>query len=188
MSVTGHGAKTGHVRHPDDAYFTPAWCTRAILLHLPAAVRVLDPACGDGAIIDELAGRFQHVSGIEINYERAERASLKGHHVTVDDALASEWWTPRPDLVVMNPPFKLAMEFVKRAVSEVAPMGTVAALLRLSWLSSQKRAAWLRAYTPSVYVLPRRPSFTGKGTDAADYGWFLWSPLTSPTVRILDVE
>lgn len=57
MSVTGHGAKTGHVRHADDFYATPAWCTRAILEVLGRTMRstfcdtdaVMDPCCGDGA-------------------------------------------------------------------------------------------------------------------------------------------
>lgn len=60
-------------------------------------------------------------------------------------------------------------------------------LLRLNWLASQKRAFWLRKNTPSVYVLPKRPSFTGKGTDATDYCWAVWRRDVAPTVVILDV-
>lgn len=47
-------------------------------------------------------------------------------------------------------------------------------LLRLNFLGSQRRAAWLRAWTPDVYVLPRRPSFTGRGTDSCEYAWCVW--------------
>jgi hypothetical protein len=71
-----------------------------------------------------------------------------------------------------NPPFRIAMEFVQRAL-EVAD--TVAFLLRLNFLASEKRNAFMRAHAPHVFVLPNRPSFSGDGsTDSPEYGWFIW--------------
>ena len=32
----------------------------------------------------------------------------------------------------------------------------------------------MRAKPPDVFVLPDRPSFTGEGSDSADYAWFVW--------------
>lgn len=185
MSVTGHNP----VRHADDFYATPAWCTRAILSHLPESHTILDPCCGDGAILDVLAAERPNAQrlGIEIDDGRTETNKVKGHIVACADALGpSRWAGGAVDLILTNPPFGLAMEFVQRACDEVFHGGTVAMLLRLPWLASQKRAPWLRENTPSVYVLPKRPSFTGKGTDATDYAWMVWSPRPS-TVRILDV-
>jgi hypothetical protein len=119
------------------------------------------------------------------------------------------------DLVITNPPFALAMEFVEEALSITRFGGMVAMLLRLPWLASQKRAPWLRRHTPSVYVLPKRPSFyegapptpqptlfgddaaedaKGSGTDATDYAWMVWSKVDEngvervPTVKILEIE
>lgn len=195
MSVTGH---TPGLRHPDDYYATPAWCTRAILPHLRPRSSfcdndtVIDPCCGDGAILDVLAEAYPHARGlgIELNEGRHAIASAKGHAAIRGDALGPLPWASGIELVVMNPPFKLSMEFVERSLQEVQPGGTVAVLLRLAWLASQKRAAWLRKNTPSVYVLPKRPSFTGKGTDSTDYGWFVWTKgavCGGPTVRILEV-
>lgn len=180
MSVTGHNP----VRRADDYYATPAWCTRAILRHLPKFRRAFDPCAGEGAILREVTsiyGASVEAVGLELDKERARKAG-----VPQGDALTSEW-RPTPDLVLTNPPFKDAMAFVERALEQVCPGGTVAMLLRLPWLASQKRAAFLRANTPAIYVLPRRPSFTGKGTDATDYAWFVWDPLSVPTVTILDV-
>lgn len=181
MSVTGHNP----VRRADDFYATPSWCTRAILKHLPSFKVALDPCAGDGAIVKELRtvyGRLVRVEGIELDRERATVADAEHR-----DALLSEPW-PRADLVITNPPYSLAMEFVERALAEVVPGGTLAMLLRLGWLSSQKRATFLREHTPSVYVLPRRPSFTGLGTDSADYAWMVWRTGASATVVILEVE
>jgi hypothetical protein len=178
VSVTGHNP----VRHPDDYYATPSWCTRAILRYLPKFRRALDPCAGDGAILAEVRATYGarvEVEGIEIDKARAKAAGAR-----CADALKVDW--PNVDLVIMNPPFKLAMEFVEASLRQVVPGGTVAVLLRLAWLASQKRAAFLRANTPSVYVLPRRPSFTGRGTDSTDYAWMVWDSLSVPTVTILD--
>ena len=70
------------------------------------------------------------------------------------DALDPDRSWGKPELVVMNPPFKLAMAFVQRALVEVLPRGlgragTVAALLRLNWLASLGRAAFHRRHPPT---------------------------------------
>lgn len=191
MSATGRSeaAGTGVVRHPDDFYATPAWCTRSILPHLPPARSVLDPCCGDGAILDVVRTFWPSTErfGFEIDTNRAAMASQK-HGITCMrlDALDPQYQWGNHDLILTNPPYALAMEFVQRAIASGA--GYVAMLLRLNWLASQKRAAWMRAHTPSVYVLPRRPSFTGKGTDATEYAWMVWRRGDIPRVKILDVS
>ena len=88
----------------------------------------------------------------------------------------------RPDLIIGNPPFNLAEEFIRASLGLIAGGGRVAFLLRLGLLETQKRADLWRAYPPArVSVLIQRPSFTGDGnTDAAAYGIFLW---TSPAPR-----
>jgi len=152
--------KRSDVRQPDDFYSTPAWCTRAILpvIITPSVRHVLDPAAGEGAILDEVK-RMYHgavgTSGYETDHERALVCGAHGHGVGVADALASRRWVA--DAVVMNPPFALASEFVARAISEVP---TVACVLRLGFLASMKRATFWRDHPADVFVLPRRPSFT----------------------------
>jgi hypothetical protein len=66
--------------------------------------------------------------------------------------------------------------------------GTAAFLLRLNWLGGQARAAWHRANPCDVYVLPRRPSFTGKGTDATEYAWMVWGTGRGGRWSVLEVE
>jgi hypothetical protein len=92
--------------------------------------------------------------------------------------------TPYYRVVVTNPPFSQSLEFVEACLRR-API--VVMLLRLNWLASQKRNPFLREHTPSVYILPRRPSFTGTGTDATDYAWFVWG-MGAPTVNVIDLE
>ena len=75
------------------------------------------------------------------------------------------------DVALGNPPFNLALEVIQHAMTMSS---VVCMLLRINFLASQKRAAWMRRYTPSIYVLPKRPSFTGGKTDACEYAWFCW--------------
>ena len=192
VSSTNRGAQ----RHPDDWYRTPAWAVAALIpeLHFETATprTVLDPCAGDGAILDVLGSRCL-AYGIELDGERAIACHSGGRPCVVADALAmSSWVHPetgeRPNRIVMNPPFSLAMEFVERALREVGPFGIVAVLLRLAWLSSAKRAPFHRAHPSRVLVLPRRPSFTDNGkTDSADYGWFLFGR-DPGTWAVLDVH
>lgn len=178
------------VRHPDDFYATPAWATLAILRYAarPGDI-VLDPACGDGAILDVAAECNFKTIGLELDEGRARRAAGHGKHVAIiRDALDVGAW-PRAEAIVMNPPFGCAMEFVERAIAEARVCdANVAALLRLPWLASRKRVAFHRAHPSDVYVLPRRPSFTPDGkTDATDYAWFVWGPSRGGRWSILDV-
>lgn len=170
MSATNRGAERSDL----DFYRTPSWCVDAILPHLPKSGIVLEPGCGDGAILEAMIGRGAfHFIGVELDPARAAKARCfvpaiwEGDYLKLGDE-------PMADLVIGNPPFSLAEEFVRKSFRMVKPGGVVAMLLRLNWLEGQCRANFHREYPSSVFVLPRRPSFTGKGTDATGYAWFVW--------------
>jgi hypothetical protein len=175
VSATGRS----DVRHPDDFYSTPGWCVRAILPHLqPVSAFTLDPCAGDGAILREI----NHGIGLEINRDRA--AQCEG--IYLRNALSPEPW-PACRQVITNPPYNLAMQFVVRALKECD--GEIAMLLRLNWLGSQKRAAFHRSRPSDVFILPRRPSFTGDGrADATEYAWFVWGLNRGGRWAILETE
>ena len=171
MSATGRS----NVRDPDDNYATPPWVTQLLLpyLALQLGTRVLDPCCSEGAILRTLPTGVQGI-GIELDAGRAATARAAGFSVTARDALAPEPW-PTADVVITNPPYRLALQFVQRALAETG-MGTVAMLLRLNWLGSQARADFHRQHPSDVCVLSKRPSFVNGRTDATEYSWLLWGP------------
>ena len=175
MSSTNRGSK----RVQNDFYETPSWCVEAILPHLPLGGSVLDPCAGKGAILRACAKSFDSRMAIEINedFEHELQQVVTGEFdLTIDDAGAINYW-PKADVVLMNPPFSKAEQFVRMALSEQRPyQGITCALLRLPFLASKKRADFLRANPPDVYVLSKRPSFNGIGTDSCDYAWFVWGP------------
>ena len=197
MSSTNRGAE----RRADDAYATPPWVVHRLLDDcalfrewLPRNhgddVRWLEPACGDGAIIKAVAAWLGAKQGPrwfanDIRQDAID-AVLASTHPSVKtrcgDFLPDGWpGAGRVDAVLMNPPFALAEEFVRVALART--LGPVGVLLRLGWLSSAGRAPLLRDQPPDVFVLPDRPSFTGHGTDSADYAWFCWPPADEPRTR-----
>jgi hypothetical protein len=174
--------RSNRVTNPDDFFRTPAACVDLILPFLPTAGSVLEPCAGDGAIVAALRARgVDCVDAIEIDEDRAAKVRAIGGDVLCSDALGPEAagiWQAAHGLILTNPPFSLAMEFVELALASQRPhRGTSAFLLRLSWLASSKRAAFHRENPSDVYVLSRRPSFTGDGkSDSTDYAFFVWGP------------
>lgn len=183
MSSTNRGA----TRDPHDYYRTPAWCTRAIVERLTSPRNVVDVGCGDGAIMGALPhAAHREIIGVEVQAHLASQArEATGNEVLEADYLAPGLELPfRPDLVIGNPPYAQAMAFVKRSL-EFDCM--VVMLLRLAWTASQKRNAFHLANPCDLYILPRRPSFTGGGTDSADYAWFVWGD-RGGTWEVIPVE
>ena len=177
-------------RRERDNYPTPDWAIDVILPHLPTSGAVTEPSCGDGAILRRLLARHpspRSITAVEIDRGRARRASSSfveaGFNqgvVVRDDFLrwASRAAVPRIDLIVGNPPFSLATEFVEACLALAKPQGaTVALLLRLAFLESADRAAFHRREPADLYPLAKRPSFTSNGrTDSAAYAWWVWGP------------
>jgi len=143
---------------PDDFYRTPSAATRALIPHLGNVRSVLDPFCGDGAILAEFPSAERH--GIEIDPVRAHLARHGTESkVALRDALDPGDW-PRVDVIVTNPPFSLALPAINRMLAKAAEHGTdVVVLLRLNFMASQARATFHRANRSDIFVLPSRPSF-----------------------------
>lgn len=147
----------------------------------------MDPCAGDGAIIRAAACR-QDVTwwGVEVREECAPAlAPLLGERLMIQDFFT----VTSPllfDVILTNPPYSCAQEFIAASM-ECARQ--VVMLLRLNYLSSVRRSAFMRTYPPDVYILPNRPSFSPDGgTDSIEYAWFVWPGRTRRThgsVRIL---
>jgi hypothetical protein len=92
---------------------------------------------------------------------------------------------PLVDLLVTNLPFTYAQEFIEKSFTHTT--GVIAYFLRLNFLGSRKRKEWWLKYPVThLYVLSQRPSFTGQGTDATEYAWFVWERSKHGKVKVLD--
>lgn len=182
MSATNRGA----ARVALDFYRTPAWAIDAILPTLPRGGRVLEPGCGDGAVIERLfaAGwTFDQVTGIELDPERAQSCFDRTGAYVVSGNFLELPLIAGVDVVVGNPPYGAAEAFARCALETVAPRaGTVALLLRAGFASSMGRRAFHREHPSDRYALPRRPSF------AASYacktcGWRVTLPVDAGRLK-----
>ena len=178
-----------------DQYFTPPWLTKAVLPEIERLLKrthinlkwkdisILEPACGDGAMVDELRNTWPE-------------AQITASDITTGVDFLNMSETVKYDIIVSNPPYKLAMPFVQKAHRMLKPQGIICFLLRMNWLASKTRAEWLRANTPAVFVSPRRPKFALNkhgvvSSDACEYAWMVWRPTTTlflPTITILETD
>ena len=154
MSATNRGA----VRQPNDLYQTPVKAIDALLSVLNfSPLRIFHEPCrGTGAIYDRVH-------------------CLRKSYCEIAEGIDYLTFVPEHcySLIITNPPFSLALEFLQKSLQEA---DTVIYLLRLNFLGSRKRRPFWQANRPShVLVLAERPCFTGDGkTDSIEYAWFCW--------------
>jgi hypothetical protein len=164
-------------RHDKDNYPTPAWCVHRLLESnaLPVGGTWCEPCVGDGHIVAAVSDYLIKPptwKGYEL---RSPGQKLHGFQYNQDFlSLDEEHVDPAVAVVLTNPPFSLAPEFIVQSLL-LYHEALLAFLLPLSFLATEKRAPFMHTYAPDVYVLPDRPSFTANNkTDSAEYGWFIW--------------
>ena len=114
-------------------------------VYLQSGQSVLEPSCGDGAILDGIAEKIREankerweqyhinnvkVIGVEFHSGRCEEAREKNHAVLNENFLA--WETKaRFDHIIMNPPFygKHYAKHIAKAYELLADGGTITAIL-----------------------------------------------------------
>ena len=188
MSATGRGTE----REEHDNYPTPAWPVHRLLEHvdLPGGYW-LEPCAGEGAIMIAAARVKPEIywHAVEI---RPECVPILGDQAIIGDFLdprVRERALPaggRFSVAISNPPYSLAMEFLQACL----PIANhVVFLLRVGFLESQDRHDFLSKHVPDLYILPNRPAFVGKSTDATTYAWMHWTPTEriSGKVEILNL-
>jgi hypothetical protein len=187
MSATNRGA----VRADKDFYPTNSWIVHRFLeawQPRDLARPWLEPCAGEGSIIGAVNEIWKGVSwhAVELNGDGAvvEKLSAAGAR-TIWPGWDFLKWEPqgmmhavtRPYAVAFtNPPYSIAWDVIKHAMQFAEQ---VVMLLRVNFLGSEGRAAWLKEHTPNMYILPNRPSYGvnehgRKGTDATEYAWYVW--------------
>lgn len=175
----------GYDRHKSDYYVTPDWIIDELFDSIPELFEemegriALDPCAGGGIVNGTQAFGMPYP-------EALKRRGWKTIH-TMDvreDSLAEikhdflQWDTKIDyDLIITNPPFAIAEEITRKALSLTDPeSGKVIMLQRLNWLGSASRDDFFTEYPPSLIVMhAKRPSFGGTtSTDSVEYAHFIW--------------
>lgn len=179
---SGSYAVMAQRREPPDSlelFPTPPWATRALVTHVLGDVSdqtCWEPAAGLGHMGRVLAESFTSVHMTDVfDYGGLDGV---GSFVGVGPDVV-EGPRNRPDWIITNPPFNLAVEFVERALDE-ALVG-VAVLVRTAWLEGVERHELIFRTHPPAVVAPfveRVPMVKGKwdpdASTATAYAWFVW--------------
>lgn len=194
--------KSERPRSPRDYYRTPRGLVVAALEYLIHSenywsnfnimsganhVQVLDPGCGDAVWSQSAYYHFTspspyfrrpyiHAVDLEPQAESTDEFTIYRHNF-----LDWEFAGKQYNVVIGNPPYSLAEEFIRKSLSLVEDRGYVYFLLQLNFLGSQRRQAGLFSEHPlkELVVLGRRPSFFSvdnktNSTDTLNYAMFLW--------------
>lgn len=172
-----HG-ESGYSRIANDAYWTPAWCTQA-LIDCPAFTPrglLVEPAVGKGHIADVLKSNYgSDVAESDIiDHNGGNRPHLRVADFLKFGALSLS----RPSTVITNPPYTHAEEFVRHAVALTEQRrGMVAMLLRNEWdCAATRRDLFEMPCFALKLVLTRRPRWSDskKASPRHNYAWFVF--------------
>lgn len=154
-------------------YETPAVAVQALLRIERLPHRIWEPAAGRGAIVNVL-----RAAGHEVLASDLIEYGDPTHFAHRDFLL--EWKTPDGcEMILTNPPYKLAAKFVAHAL-DLCPRTVM--LLRLAFLESDRRRDLLeKRGLARIHVFRKRlpmmhrDGWTGrKASSAIAFAWFVW--------------
>lgn len=165
-----------------DFFPTPPWATRAFITHVSYPILgvrtddiVLEPACGEGHMAEPLREAYPMTIASDVfPYGYGEVWDF----LEAGDNLGASDWT------FTNPPFNLAVEFARVALT-LARRG-VGLLVRTQWLHTIERFELFRDFPPFLiaYYVERVPMHRGRwepdGDTATDYCWVCWKHGAEP--------
>lgn len=202
MSSTNRGGK----RSEADDYPTPYWCTERLMdvtCPQPDAVDLTDvlpggrwcePGAGDGNIVmaikrqDITFDLYELRKPCEKKLKKLAKTDKRIKNITICDWINYRFRRKRYDVLITNPPFHLAEDFLKVGLQRAR---FTVLLLRLNYVGTDKRWQWLHDNMPKAMVLPNRPSFNDDGkTDSIEYAWMIWdseNPVSENYWRLLAI-
>lgn len=177
-------------REPLDFYPTPPEPTRALLLaeswRLADFPTIWEPACGDGAMMREIAALGHDVIGSDL-VDRGAPGVVLGDFFGFQH--------PPAPAIITNPPYDRVNcrdgqgAWVEHALGTLG-VKYMALLLNWSWPGAGGMAGlWHRHPPARVYLCRWKIDFTGGGAQPAQHAWFVWdgaAPGSHPTLRMLD--
>ena len=184
MSATNRGTK----RAEADFYPTPIPVIHKFLEQYKIKEgAILEPCAGNGNFIRAIRekGYTNSIIANELRVEEIDNLKEVGANKVYTYDFLKDTVPEDVQTIITNPPYSLAEEFVRNC-KEKYPNAEIIMLLRLAFLESKKRFDFWKQYPVSdLYILSQRPSFTGKGTDATAYAWFVWNSEGKQKVKVI---
>lgn len=162
-----------------DDFPTPPWATRALCEFLAdwceeslEYLSVREPAANRGHMVKPLFEYFGHVMASDVHDYGA------GYRVQ-DYLFGPDEHFDRTDWTVSNPPFKLAEQFIERAL-RLSKVG-VAMIVRAAFLEGVGRHERLFSKHPPAFALQftervvmHKGRLAPEGSTATAYAWLIW--------------
>jgi len=182
----------GYNRHKSDYYITPQ---EEIIKFLEVFEKeeditgnILDPCSGGDedhlmsypSALEKKGYNPEKITTVDIRKD--SRAQIKADYREID--CPGDF-----DLIITNPPFKIARDIIEKALEDVNEGGFVVMLLRLNYFGSQKRFDLWQDHLPKYcFVHHQRMSFTDNGkTDSIEYCHMVWQKGHKPNFTALKV-
>lgn len=183
MSATNRGRE----RNDRDFYETPQDCILNFLSHYKLKNGIiLDPGSGSGAFPKAIrkVGYTNQIDACDIDDMVLSIEEADNKHLVNFMDFNSDY---AYNTIIGNPPYNLAEEFIRKSFELVDSTDfEIIFLLRLNFLESIKRHDfWQEFPVNQLYVLSKRPSFTGKGTDATSYAYFVFRNSGQQSIHVI---
>lgn len=176
-------------REDEDFYATPPFVVKELLKQLEIeGVKihrtVLDPCCGMGHILDSLPEGYKKL-GVDL-------IDRKWPGTVQKDFLSNKEHYSETDIIT-NPPYSIALDFMKKSLEAVDDGAIVAAFLKIQFLEGKKRYPFL-VENPPLYVMPYAQRVNcgkngifqdeGRGNSMAMFAWFVWQKGFKGTTKL----
>lgn len=164
-------------RKPADLYPTPVDATHSImeLIRQLGIKRVWEPACGDGRLARVLEWHGLDVQASDLREDPG--FGFGGLDFLNDDPVEKWGWDLKDlDAVITNPPFSLAIEFIKKAL-EYAPI--VIMLVKQNYYNTKGRIPFFDEMRPTFFLpITWRLAFLKEergNSPLMDCAWAVWT-------------
>jgi len=160
------GASSTNSRNAADFYATPGDCTVALLKnfqHLFEGSRIWEPACGDGAISKVLEDHRLDVISTDLHDRGYGEWGM--NFLTAECNCGS---------IITNPPFNLAADFIKHAVTKEVPFAML--LKSTYWHAASRYDLFEQTKPMAIIAMTWRPAMSPERGKAAtmDFIWTVW--------------
>lgn len=169
LGASNHSEKE---RHPNDYYATDPKAMELLLEKEQFSKNIWECACGGGHLSKVLEQHGYNVRSTDLVY-RGYGETEPLDFLNAKDAFDGD--------IVTNPPYKYALEFVRKSLDIVKRGNKVAMFLKLQFLESKSRKElFLDSPPKTVYVCSSRidcainGEFETHKASAMAYAWFVW--------------
>ena len=176
---------------PKEQYFTPERVILKLITDiqiLKGVTSVLEPCAGTGNIVKMIrrSGYDHHLTAVEIDPLLInDLAKTQPDNIYVEDYFNMRYDIGKFDLIIVNPPYKRACEFIESCYARLNRKGQLAAFLRLSFMAGVKNHGLINNLPPTQIWVTQRESITGGCGDIGGHAWYIWDkPLTKKPTTI----